>query len=140
MELELYDFFLTENSQLERHVGTPEQVLSELKEKCDRLFETPSRYEMDEWSKMIREHLILPQYWRNFLTEVGSSLDSDLATILSLEFGNPDSPSIHIHYIKTQTKSINSDDLLAIEFGQGDIQKGKQELEYLRNLGLLIFT
>jgi hypothetical protein len=140
MELELYDFFETENFRLERHVGSPEQILSELKKKCDRLSERPRTYEIGEWSRMIREYLILPQYWRNFLSEMNSSLDSALSTILSLEFGNPDSPSVHIHHIKTQTKTINSNDLLAIEFGQGDIVKGKQELEYLRNLGLLIFT
>ena len=134
IKIELYDFFEIEKCKVERHVGTPEKVLKELKEKCDKLSDYWKNRTIKEFGETIRQHLPLPDWCKNFLRDKGVSLNNDLATIFSFAYGDPNCGWISIHYIKWDDTTLTTkEDLLKMEFGE-------EELNNLRELGLLLFS
>ena len=134
MEVQLYDLFEIENCRIERHQGTVQQLVSELKTKCDKMSDFSKEKKVSEWSKIIREHLPIPDRCKNLLETKGVSLDSDLATIFSLAYGDPNCGWLSIHYIKWDDGTLTTNkDLTKMQFGE-------EGLRLLEELGLLLFS
>ena len=75
MELELCDLLEIKDNKVQRHAGSPENVLLEIKEKCDRLFTEPRKYDLNQWAKMIRENVMLPEYWQAAISCLRATVD-----------------------------------------------------------------
>jgi len=138
IHLELVDFLGPEIVQI--HTGSPDHVLNEVKGKYAAKSEFAKNQNVTDWGHVVISRLPLPQYWLDFFAINGIPEGSALHTLFALEFGNLGQPAVSINRLVINGKTLTGDDLLAIQFGKGDVSKGHQELREIREIGLLIWS